>query len=79
MRRADLVVALEGARKAHHEYETVSLAGEPDAMWPAFYAAFVIGRLGEVTSPSRLVAILESVQGEPWPELAADAVLEAIR
>lgn len=75
MNRDELVAALTAAGKAHHEFETVTLEGERDELWAGFYAAYVLGRLGDFTSPSRLAGILEAVDGDPWAEAAADAVL----
>ena len=46
--------ALAGAATAHHDYEANFLAGVRDEQWPGFYAAFVLGRLGDFTSPTTL-------------------------
>ncbi|HEX2153255.1 MAG TPA: hypothetical protein VHL52_04695 [Acidimicrobiia bacterium] len=75
MERDALVDALEAAASAHHEYETVALGGQRDEIWAGFYAAYVLGRLGDFMKPSELAATLEAVDGEPWAEAAADAVL----
>ena len=75
MRRADLVEALQAAGRAHHEFESVALGGERDELWAGFYAAYVLGRLGDFAGPSALAARIEGVDGEPWAEAAADAIL----
>ena len=46
--------ALAAAGKAHHDYETNILGGVRDEQWPGWYAAYVLGRLGDFTSPSQL-------------------------
>lgn len=75
MRRADLVEALQAAGRAHHEFESVALGGERDELWAGFYAAYVLGRLGDFAAPSALATRIEAVDGEPWAEAAADAIL----
>ena len=49
---SELAAALKAAGSAHHEYEQTALNGVFDKQWPMFYAAFVLGRLGEFTKPS---------------------------
>ena len=51
---ATIESALADAAAAHHDYEANFLAGERDEHWPGFYAAFVLGRLGDFTSPTTL-------------------------
>ncbi len=52
--RDQLREALSAAAGAHHEYEQVALGGQHDAQWSGFYAAYVLGRLGDFASPSAL-------------------------
>jgi uncharacterized protein len=52
---------LSAAASAHHEYEQTALKGVRDDLWAGFYAAFVLGRLGDFTAASRLAALLEEV------------------
>lgn len=74
--RATLDQALADAGRAHHDYETVVLKGVRDALWPGFYAAFVLGRLGPFTSASRLARLLEEVATPAnWSAAAAEHVL----
>ncbi len=68
--------ALADAGRAHHDYETVILNGVRDELWPGFYAAFVLGRLGPFTSASRLSRLLAEVTAPTsWSAAAAAHVL----
>jgi hypothetical protein len=71
-----LTRALADAGAVHHDYEQVALGGERDELWPGFYAAFVIGRLGNFVSSSALSSWLEKApSGVDWPTSAGDYVL----
>jgi hypothetical protein len=74
--RDQLSEALVRAGAAHHEYETRYLEGVRDEQWPGWYAAYVLGRLGEFTSPTQLAIWLEEApyEGE-WAPAAAEFVL----
>ena len=48
--------ALAAAGKAHHDYEQNALGGQRDAQWPGFYAAYVLGRVGDFAAPSALAS-----------------------
>ena len=50
----DLTKALGDAGSAHHEYEQVTLGGKRDEQWPAFYAAYTLGRIGDFAVPCAL-------------------------
>lgn len=78
MQRDTLIAALDAAASAHHEFEQVALTGVRDELWAGFYAAYVLGRLGDFLPPSELAALLEEVDGRPWSEAAADAVLARV-
>ena len=74
-----LVGALKDAARAHHDYESNALHGVPDELWAGFYAAFVIGRLGNFTTPTRLAYLLESAPAaNDWPRAATTFVLQAL-
>lgn len=73
--RSELIAALEEAGRTHHEYEQVALGGERDELWAGFYAAYVLGRLGDFMTPTALARVLEVVEGDPWPEAAADDII----
>ena len=78
--RSALEDALEGAATAHDDYEGVALKGVVDDQWAGFCAAFVIGRLGDFTQPSRLAGLLEEVQTQAdWSAAAAEYVLMKLR
>ncbi len=64
---ADLENALRAAGTAHHEYETNFLNGKRDEQWAGWYAAYVLGRLGDFTSPTSLARWLaEAPSEEDW-------------
>ena len=68
----ELAAALRAAGSAHHEFEQTVLNGIFDEQWPMFYAAFVLGRLGEFTTPSALTSWLKEVPTDGvWTEMAA--------
>lgn len=73
--RREVVDALNGAAGAHHEYETERLGGNRDDLWAGFYAAYLLGRFGDLATCSALVEVLESVTAQPWADEAADAIL----
>ena len=71
--------ALKAAGSAHHEYEQGYLGGERDEAWPGWYAAYVLGRLGDFATPSELTRWLEEAPADDdWSESAAAFVLERL-
>jgi len=75
----ELATALTAAGSAHHEYETESLGGVRDKQWAAFYAAFLLGRLGDFALPSALTRWLEEAPaGEDWSTSTAEHVLKQL-
>ncbi len=66
-----IAAALRAAGAAHHDYESNFLNGQRDVQWAGWYAAYVLGRLGDFTKPAQLTAWLESASGEDWTEAAA--------
>ncbi len=77
--RQDLEDALAGAGAAHHEYEENLLGGKRDEQWPGWYAAFVLGRLGDFASPTSLSRWLEAAPaGGDWSASAAAHVLRQL-
>ena len=78
--KSALAQALSAAASAHHEYERTALKGVRDDLWAGFYAAFVLGRLGDFAAASRLAALLEEVDAPSnWSEAAAEHVLTQLR
>jgi predicted GNAT family acetyltransferase len=72
---SDLAEVLTAAGSAHHEYEQTALKGVRDELWAGFYAAYVLGRLGDFTAASRLAALLEEVDAPSnWSAAAAEHV-----
>ena len=71
--------ALIDAGRTHHDYETVVLNGIRDELWPGFYAAFVLGRIGPFTTASRLSRLLGEVTASAnWSAAAAEHVLSRL-
>jgi hypothetical protein len=78
--RAQLQAALAAAQRAHHEFEQNALGGTRDEQWPGWYAAYVLGRLGDFATPSTLARWLEQAPLEgDWSAGAARYVLDRIR
>lgn len=78
--RDTLATVLATADAVHEEYERTALKGMGDDKWPGFVAAFVIGRLGEFVTASRLAILIEEVDDSgDWPRAAADHVLTKLR
>ena len=55
--------ALDAAATAHHDYEANALGGRRDEQWAGWYAGYVLGRLGDFTSPTTLTRWLEKAPG----------------
>ena len=69
---ASLIQALKAAGSAHHDYESNALNGQHDEQWPGWYAAYVLGRLGDFVTPTVLAQWLEEAPGsDNWAETAA--------
>ena len=76
---SEIEKALSEAGSAHHEYEQIVLKGVRDELWPGFYAAYVLGKLGNFTRPSVLSGLLESApDSENWSKSAAEFVLNKL-
>ncbi|MGI9554094.1 MAG: hypothetical protein ACR2NC_04145 [Thermodesulfobacteriota bacterium] len=68
-----LTIALKEAGSVHHEYEMVTLNGIRDQLWSGFYAAYVLGKLGNFTTPSVLSKLLEDApDSDEWAKSAAE-------
>ena len=76
---SELAAALKAAGSAHHEYEQTVLGGAFDEQWPMFYAAFVLGRIGDFTTPSSLTSWLKEVPTDGvWADVAAKHVIDRL-
>ena len=70
---------LGAAGSAHHDYESNYLSGVRDEQWAGWYSAYVLGRLGDFTTPTLLTRSLTAVSGEgDWSRNAAVHVLSTI-
>jgi hypothetical protein len=77
---AALHAALAAADAVHEEYERVALKGVADMAWAGFFAAFVLGRVGDFAEASRLAELLEEVESDDdWLAAAAEHVLMKLR
>ena len=77
--REQIQETLAAAGQAHHQYETEYLGGERDENWPAWYAAYVLGRLGDFMTPNSLTRCLEGTTGDgDWNALAAESVFKQL-
>lgn len=77
--KGDLIEALNNAASAHHDYEKNVLKGIRDEQWAGFYAAYVLGRLGDFAAPSNLTILLEESPGtEDWSDSVAEYVLRKL-
>ena len=77
--RQALGEALSAAASGHHEYEQAILSGVYDEQWPGWYAAYVLGRLGDFTLPSNLTKWLQAATADgPWAPAAAAYVLDRL-
>jgi len=77
--KEELAEALRVAGAAHHEYETIVLKGVRHEEWAVFYAAYVLGRLGDFAKPSALTRWLtEAPLTDNWAESAAAHILSEI-
>lgn len=73
--RQELLKTLIAAARAHHEFQTNYLNGVRHEQWAWWYAAYVLGRLDEFTTPSLLTAWLAEVSDEKsWFKTAAGHV-----
>jgi hypothetical protein len=76
----ELTDALKAAGAAHHEYEQTVLKGVRHEEWALFYAAYVLGRLGDFAPPGITTKWLtEAPLTENWAESAAAYVLSEMR
>lgn len=75
----ELIKALQAAAPAHHEFQENALNGQYDEIWAGWYAAYVLGRLGDFVTPTRLSEWLENVQAaDDWAVAAAKYVYEQL-
>ena len=72
----ELEKALSEAGSAHHDFEVEILNGVRDEIWHGFYAAYVLGKLGNFTKPSLLSRLLESTpESDNWAKSSAEYII----
>ena len=77
--KEQLQAALSAAGSTHHEYEVNYLSGVRDEMWPGFYAAYALGKLGDFAKPTELTRWLEEAPADSnWAADAAGYVLSKL-
>lgn len=75
----DLCKALRAAGSAHHDYQTNFLNGKNDEQWPGWYAAYVLGRLGDFVTPTVLTQwLLAAPMAEDWSLSASEFVTQRL-
>jgi len=76
---SEIEKALSEAGSAHHEYEQIVLKGVRDELWPGFYAAYVLGKLGSFTTPSILSRLLETAPAsDNWAKSAGEFLISKL-
>jgi hypothetical protein len=70
-----LRLALKAAANAHHEFQENTLNGVRHDKWAMWYAAYVLGRLGDFTTATLLTQWLSEVNNERWFNKAAEYVI----
>ena len=72
-----LITALKAASAAHHDYERNALQGTPDERWAGWYAAYLLGRLGDITTPTILAGLLTTApSSDDWATSTAKYLME---
>lgn len=76
----DITAALRAAAAAHHDYQVNALHGVHDEHWPGWYAAYVLGRLGDFVTPTVLTDWLAAAPpSDDWSSDAARHVEERLK
>ena len=70
---------LVAAARAHHEFQTNYLAGVRHEQWAWWYAAYLLGRLGDFTEPTLLTNwLFEVTEESDWFGKAAEHIISRI-
>ncbi len=78
--REKLVKAFQAAGAAHHDFQANALQGRHDEQWAGWYAAYVLGRLGDFMTPTVLAGWLSAApESDDWPSSTADYIEERLR
>ena len=82
MEKNRLIEALSEAATQHQEFQEGFLKGQFDDEWHSFYAAFIIGKLGTFTTPSKLTELIKkadaNIKAKLWQENFAEFILDNI-
>ena len=71
--------ALIEAAKTHHEFQDNYLAGVRHEQWAFWYAAYMLGKLGEFISPTKLTRLMEEAPDQKqWFSSAAKHISDNI-
>ena len=63
----------------HSEFQENYLNGERDEMWAGWYAGYLLGRLGNFTTPTVLTRLLmETETHKPWADQAAEHLIKSL-
>ena len=74
--KQQIMETLLAAGKTHHEFQVNFLDGVRHKQWAMWYSAYVLGRLGNFTTPTLLTQWLEEVSDKKeWFKKAAEHVL----
>jgi len=77
--KQQLQETLLAAGKSHHEFQENFLEGVWHKQWYIWYAAFVLGRLGNFTTPTLLTQwIMEISDKEKWFKKTAEHILNKL-
>lgn len=78
--RESLSKLLAETWEVHGEFQDNYLEGVRDEMWAGWYAGYLLGRLGNFTTPTALTRLLQQTEKlSPWPEKAAEHLLDSLR
>ena len=74
-----LAALLSETWDVHSEFQENYLNGVRDEMWAGWYAGYLLGKLGNFTTPTALTRLLEETEKlDPWADKAAEHLLESL-
>ncbi len=78
--KEQLLKTLIDAGKAHHEFQSNFLGGVRHTQWAGWYSAYILGRLGDFTTPTLLTEWLEEIPNDKgWFRKAAEHIFLNIK
>jgi hypothetical protein len=73
--KKEILRTLAAAARTHHEFQENSLNGIRHEGWAWWYAAYILGRLGEFTTPTLLTKWLEEIDdAKNWFKAATEHI-----